>query len=75
LNSTGTVGGYMIATGSDPIRGLGSEKPTHSGIKGDFVKNVNFTPAAAGAGQVYTKGWLCEGGTTWRPVRETVDAA
>ena len=75
LNSTGTVGGYMIATGSDPIRGLGSEKPTHSGIKGEFVKNVNFTPAAAGAGQAYTKGWLCEGGTTWRPVRETVDAA
>lgn len=73
----GTIDGYMrVNSGaSTKVSGLGAAKPTHSGKKGDFVKAVNFTVAAAGAAQTYEKGWLCEGTTTWRAVVETVNAA
>lgn len=73
--STGTISGYTRVSGTTPIIGLGSEKPTHSGVKGDIVNAVNYVPAPAGDGQTQVARYKCQGGTEWRPVRETVDAA
>lgn len=72
----GTVGGAMRGYPSGPqAAGLGTTKPTFAGIKGDYVRFINFAPAPAGDGQSFVTGWLCQGGSTWRPVLETVNAA
>jgi hypothetical protein len=76
--SSGTITDMIrISTATTLVQAgsLGLTKPTHSGVKGDVVTFVDFTVAPAGAGQVYTSGWLCEGGTVWRPQVATVNAA
>lgn len=77
-SSTGTItDNIRISSATTLVQAtsLGLAKPTHSGIKGDVVTAVDFTVAPVGAGQVYTRGWLCQGGTVWRPQVVTVDAA
>lgn len=75
-DAQGIVGGTMRGYPSGAqATGLGTTKPSFAGYKGDYVKFINFAPAPAGNGQSFVSGWLCEGGTVWRPVLETVNAA
>ncbi|NIJ20691.1 hypothetical protein FHS95_002383 [Sphingomonas naasensis] len=72
----GSVGGAMRGYPNGAVAtGLGTTKPGFAKIKGDYVKYINFAPAPAGNGQTFVSGWLCDGGSSWRPVVETVNAA
>jgi len=72
---TGRVSKLRSVSATTAINGLGSAKPTHSGAKGDFVQNVDYTIASTGDGQTQIAGWRCQGGPVWRPVVETVNSA
>jgi hypothetical protein len=73
-NSTGTITGQMRVSAATLVQGLGAAEPTHTGVKGDFVNNVDFTLPSAGDGQTYIRGWRCLGSNNWRPVLETVNS-
>ena len=60
LNSaTGTIRGIRPNTSSTIVTGYATSAPSHSGIKGQVVQNLD--PAAT-----EYSGWMCMGTTTWK---------